>query len=294
MVMQWWAAGAAVAVVLAVVTQSAGWAFVPVAIGVVLLLAARGDGTRSDNTGDESPQASAVFDELPGVSPETRAEIEAKVAEAYPETVTVVHNADELSATLEEKPPEWPWAAFASVLVQRRDAVQSRLRDSKLGFSVPTGETARTDWDTARFVMDRLSEFNLIIDELEEFMRSPAFSELVEQCSDGTTADPGDIVHTANRLMDYHDRLLRVAERCRGLRVPPRHSQLLRDCARLIDMPVDGFRQFTANFVAFVAQIPELLHYGQGEIYGGQLVLEIDLYDALGDRILGQLRKITD
>lgn len=164
-----------------------------------------GDGTRSDNTGDESPPASAVFDELPGVSPETRAEIEAKVAEAYPETVTVVRNADELSAMLEEKPPEWPWAAFASVPVQRRNAVESRLRDSRLGFSVPTGETARTDWDTARFVMNRLSEFNLIIDELEEFMRSPAFSELVEQCSDGTTADPGDIVHTANRLMDYHD-----------------------------------------------------------------------------------------
>ena len=60
----------------------------------------------------------------------------------FPRTAAVAYTAADLDTLLAEKLPCWRWAAFASVLVQRRAAVQSRLRDAELGYSAPSGERA--------------------------------------------------------------------------------------------------------------------------------------------------------
>src|SRR5271166_459351 len=60
----------------------------------------------------------------------------------YPKTAAVADTAADLDALLAEKLPCWRWAAFASVLVQRRAAVQSRLRDDQLGYGAPSGDRA--------------------------------------------------------------------------------------------------------------------------------------------------------
>ena len=58
--------------------------------------------------------------------------------EATPESTqvaAVAYTAGNLVKLVREKLPCWRWAAFASVLVQRRAPLQARLRDSALGFT---------------------------------------------------------------------------------------------------------------------------------------------------------------
>lgn len=172
--------------------------------------------------------------------------------------------------------------------------MQDRLRDSRLRFAVPSGESAQTDREVARFVLERIQELSQLADELEDFMRNPAFRDIFERCSDADRADPADIMHVAQRLMDFHDRFLQLGERCRGLKVPHEHAKLLRDCGRLINVPLDGFRCFIDDLVAFVAQIPGLLHHGHGVIDGGRMVLEIDLDDDVVDQIFTRVRQIMN
>lgn len=45
---------------------------------------------------------------------------------------------DELDALVREKPQAWEQTLFASILVQRAAPLQSRLRDSELGFTAPS------------------------------------------------------------------------------------------------------------------------------------------------------------
>jgi hypothetical protein len=65
----------------------------------------------------------------------------------------VAYTPEDLATLLADKLPCWRWAAFASVLVQRRAEVQSRLRDSQLGYGRPTGEHADSGVEVGRFVV---------------------------------------------------------------------------------------------------------------------------------------------
>ena len=56
-----------------------------------------------------------------------------------------------LAKMIAERTPGWRWAAFASVLVQRRAALRPRLRDLQLGFATPSGARARSGAEVARF-----------------------------------------------------------------------------------------------------------------------------------------------
>lgn len=261
-------------------------------IGMMMLLSARRNG-RSEPA-PRSIATSESFD-VSGVPRKIRAEIEAKVSEEFPPTAVVAHSADELAELLTDKLPAWPWAAFVSVLVQRRDAVQDRLRDNRLEYAVATGESARTDSAVVRFVVDRMSELDELTDQLEQFMLSGAFRQLVSTIGNEDDADAADIVHTANRLMDLHDRFLLLAERCRGVRVPREHTELMQSCARLAGAPLEGYRKFIDDFIAVLAKVPGWLHYSDGDVDAGQVVLTIDMdYDDLLEQVFAQVRRIMN
>lgn len=262
------------------------------AIGALLLFGARCNR-------QETPALTQVdidtFDAMSAVPHEIWTEIEAKVAEEYPRTASVVDTADALTELVTEKLPGWPWAAFVSVLVQRREAVRDRVLDSRLGFAVPTSESARSDGAVARFVVDRMSELMTQLDQLEEVMHSAGFRNVLGAMADDDDADSGDILHTANRLMDVHDRFLELAERCRGVNLPSRHVPLLNDCARLAGVPLDGYQKFIDDFTALVAKVPGWLYYSDGDIDAGQVVLDIDMDDdELRERIFGQVRQLMN
>ena len=134
-----------------------------------------------------------------------------------PKTAAVAYTAADLDALLVGKLPCWRLAAFASVLVQRRAAVQSRLRDAELGYSAPNGERADSGAQVGRFVVDRMDEVLVLVNQVESFILTPTFVRVFGDPGNEGSADSEGIVHTANRLMDYHERFLALAERCRGL-----------------------------------------------------------------------------
>jgi hypothetical protein len=59
--------------------------------------------------------------------------------------------------------------------------------------------------------------------------------------------------------MDYRERFLGLAERCRGLAAPSGYAGLLRDLAHLMDAPLAGYRRFINEFVEHVGEMPELV-----------------------------------
>ena len=62
---------------------------------------------------------------------------------------------------------------------------------------------------------DCMEEVRQLVGQSEAFMLAPAFMEVFGSKGDESTADTDGILHVANRLMDYHERFLKLAERCR-------------------------------------------------------------------------------
>jgi hypothetical protein len=220
-------------------------------------------------------------------------DIELGKSSDYPKTAAVAYTAADLDALLEQKLPCWRWAAFASVLVQRRAAVQSRLRDARLGYGAPSGERVSSGAQLGRFVMDRMDELLVLVKQVESFMLTPAFVGVFGDPGNEGSADADGIVPTANRLMDYHERFLILSERCRGLTVPSDHEKLLRDLGTLMDVPLVGYRKFIDDFVERVAEMPEVLHYARGTVELDPVLLHMDVEDQLLERITKQVSEIA-
>src|SRR6185312_542402 len=96
-------------------------------------------------------------------------EVELGKSTDYPKTAAVAYAAADLDTLLAEKLPCWRWAAFASVLVQRRAAVRARLRDAELGFCAPSGERVGSGAEVGRFVLDRMDEMVVLVDQVDSF-----------------------------------------------------------------------------------------------------------------------------
>jgi hypothetical protein len=227
------------------------------------------------------------------IKPEPNIDAEWEKAADYPKTAAVAYKPADLATLLAEKLPCWRWAAFASVLVQRRAEVQSRLRDDQLGYGAPSGERVGSGAEVGRFVVDRMDELLTLVNQVESFMLTPAFVGVFGQPGDESSADAEGIVHTANRLMDYHERFLGLAERCRGLAVPSHYEGLLRDLAQLMDVPLVGYRAFIDDFVERVGEMPEMLHYAHGPVELDPVVLHMDVDDKLLARITKQINQIA-
>ncbi len=191
---------------------------------------------------------------------------------------------------LAEKPPGWRWAAFASVLVQRREAVRPRLRDCELGYTTSSGARAHSGVEVARFVTDCMNELGQLVNQVEAFMLAPAFMGVFGERGDESTADADGIVHTANRLMDYHDRFLNVAERCRDFAAPSQYAGLMHDSVQLTNIPLDGYRTFIDDFVETINEMPELVRHGLGTVEADPICLHMAVDDQLIRRITKQVK----
>lgn len=197
---------------------------------------------------------------------------------------------DELAQLLADKAPGWRWAVFASVLVQRRAAVRSRLRDVRLGYATPTGGYPVSGGDVAYFATAGMEELAKLVDQTEAFMLTPAFMEVFGRRGDESTADAEGIVQVANRLMDYHERFLVLAERCRDFDAPVRYSGLMGDCRQLMRIPLDGYDTFIDDFAEFIVRMPDMMCHGRGTVEAEPISLHMSVDDLLLKRVTREIR----
>jgi hypothetical protein len=203
---------------------------------------------------------------------------------------TVVHTPAELASMLKDKPPAWRYAAFVSILVQRRAVIAARVRDARLGFAGPTGEITGTDIEAGLFFSERLADLSRLIGQIDGFMLSPAFQGVFGDREENADAD--GIVHAAHRLMDYHDQMLALTERCRGVRVPWSCADLQRDMGLLTSIPVDGFATFIEDFTDRIAESADVARYGTGDVQLDPVMFSVVDDDDLLGRVSARLQHI--
>lgn len=102
------------------------------------------------------------------------------------------------------------------MLVQRYAALQARLRDQQLGYAPHRGPRIHTDFQLGQYLFELLDQMSTLVSQVEELMLSPAFIRMFGDPTDEDTADAEAIMHAAHRLMNLHERLLSLTERCRG------------------------------------------------------------------------------
>lgn len=208
----------------------------------------------------------------------------------------IVHTEAELTALLAARLPSWRYAAFVSVLVQRRAAVQSRLRDARMGYleaAEPSGPVLRTAAEAGLFFTERLGDLSDLIGQVDAFMLSAAFQEVFGDPHDGDSADAGGLLHAAHRLMDYHDRLLALSERCRAVRTPIDCRDLQRDFAVLTAVPLDGFTAFIDEFARRVDQMADVARYATGDVELEPVALSMDDDARVVERVSARLQQIS-
>jgi hypothetical protein len=189
---------------------------------------------------------------------------------------TMGATADERATLVREKPSGWTWALFASVLAQRRNAVLPRLRDSELEFSPSAGIPVYSGTELAIILFGFVDEMLSIARQIDGFMAAPAFMATLNP-ADEHGGDAEAIEHVANRLMDYHDRLLELSERCRGVTPSSYHRDVVAECARVINRLLQGYRDFIAELVDVVEALPKFLRHADGDVHLGSLALDLDI-----------------
>lgn len=194
----------------------------------------------------------------------------------------MARTAGELATLKKQKPRGWQVALFGSALQQRTAELVPRLRDSRSGFTTGDGMHASSG--------PRLADVLLgLIDQMLSTSRQLA--DFLDSCVSITKEDDADAVeHTAHRLMDYQVRLLELSERCRALSAPSAYTDVIASCARILDTPVQGFREFVDEYVEVADALPRLLEHVTGRLEVPAIVLDLAIDDTLFDTTTARLR----
>ncbi|MBS9535481.1 hypothetical protein KIH27_17995 [Mycobacterium sp. M1] len=310
------AVGAVAAVLLALAAGSIGWA---VTIGVVAALSFAGfallprlarrraiaarDRDALRERADRQNRW-ALRGDSRGLYGPDGAELMRRIAEPIPgkpavdtdadvQVAAVAYTPEDLATLLADRPACWRYAVFASVLVQRRAALQPRLRDQELGYAPPSGGRLRVGFELGRYLYDLLEQMLALVEQAEVLMLSPGFTRMFGDPRDEDTADADAIVHAANRLMDLHERILGLAEKCRGVNAPIEHADVVRDCARVLDAPLEGYRRFVDEFVSRVGEMAEMLPHARGTIELDPVMLAVDDSGVLIEKACAGLTKLS-
>ena len=203
----------------------------------------------------------------------------------------------ELSRLLTDKPPAWPWAVFTSVLVQRRNAVQTRLRTVASGYQPYPGLPpldGREYCDTAYQAMNVIND---TVTQIEQFLLSPAFTGAFGETGRGATGepDPDAILQVAHRLMDYYEVLLVQAESCLQTPVRPEVRVFVQDMGSFTLCPLIGYEHFIPTMCARVGQAQDLLPYTTADtiVALDNATLSMTVPDGLTDRIVAHMNRFT-
>ena len=202
---------------------------------------------------------------------------------------------EDLTRLIADKPPAWPWTVFTSVLLQRRNAVQGRLRNCVSGYQprpgIPPLSGQAYSW-TAYQAMNAIAD---LVAQLEQFMLSPAFKGAFGDGSGEDSADADAIVGIASRLMDYHEAFLRHAETCLQTPVESAVLTFVQDMGAFTLCPLVGYEQFIPTMCARIGEAQDLLPYTDADtvVALDDVSLVIALPDGLIERVVAHIKRFS-
>ena len=200
-----------------------------------------------------------------------------------------------LAQLMADKPAAWPWAVFASVLVQRRNAVQGRLRSVASGYQPDPRILPISGQAYALRAHEAMKRIIDLVAQLEQFMLSPAFNGAFGEPGRDASADADAIVNVANRLMDYHEAFLAQAETCVQTPVELDALQFVQDAGAITMLPLVGYEDFIVTMCARIGEAQELLPYGDADtvMQLDDVKLTMTMPDDLSDRFFAQMKRFT-
>jgi hypothetical protein len=194
-----------------------------------------------------------------------------------------------------DKPAAWPVALFASVLVQRRNAVQARLRRVASGYQPPAGAMPLSGQAYSQIAHQAVKSIVGLIEQIEQFMLSPAFTGAFGEVGGTGSADPEAIIANADRLMDYHEALLVQAQTCLQTPVDNDVLTFVQDAGAVALVPLLGYEEFITTMCARIGEAQELLPYGDGNtvMQLDDVTLKIAMPEDLSERFFAQIKRFN-
>jgi hypothetical protein len=193
---------------------------------------------------------------------------------------------------LQEKPPGWAWAAFASAVFQRWAALEERKVAQVVGAPVPPTGRLRTGREVAHFVGAHMRAADDVVAEVADFLRTPAFAAAFGLPGDESTADAEGLLRAAHHLGDRYERLLEVAEDCRRHSVPRQYEVLVKGCTQFVNRHLQDFAGFVDDVLERQETVQQAVLSGQGCEQVEALRLHITTDDRLVWSILDRLQAI--
>ncbi|MGW6376141.1 TIR domain-containing protein [Rhodococcus sp. NPDC055112] len=206
---------------------------------------------------------------------------------------TVVDDQEGLTKLIQERPHSWQWAAFASVMVQRRNALKAAIRDLELGYAQPNSIRISTATELRDFVGNAMNDVEQLGTQVSNLVLTDAFKAAFGEPND-LSDDPEALVHAANRLMDLYERFIELAQRAQGASAKSAYMNVLNTCARFSDSPRQGLDELIDNYVTTVHELPKRLVEARGENVIVPLELKLHMDNDLLEQAIRQLREVFE
>lgn len=202
---------------------------------------------------------------------------------------------DAFARLLADKPPAWRWAVFTSVLLRRRDAAQSRLRRCVSGYQPRAGVAPLSGRAYSLEVYRRTTETDDVTAQLEQFVFSPAFTGVMNDRGEASRGDSDAVLDIANRLMDYHEAFLSIAEACLQTPIQPEARVFAQDMGALTLCPLVGYDRFIVTMCARLGEAQDLLPYTTEDTVVGldNAILNLAAPHGLRDRIVAHVKEFN-
>jgi TIR domain len=192
-----------------------------------------------------------------------------------PEAVisSVPRTSDEQRELLAQRPFAWEYLLYASVLLERRTAIEEKWRDNEIRYARKTGNVM-DDGTAIRYLSAATQQASLISSGITRVLDSDA-----QTAAFGAPGEPGDperIEHLATRLIGVYEEFLDWARDLRSITVDAELRQAFELAARLADRPARQIREFVDSFVASVEKFSGQIQGNETIVIRMTLTLDID------------------
>jgi hypothetical protein len=196
--------------------------------------------------------------------------------------------AGELAQVLAERPRGWEYLYFAGLLHTERESLEDKYRDHEIGYAPTTGERVEDD-GAITYLQRALDDIGSLVQRLAVLL-APAHQERAFGAP-GVAGSPERIRHLATRWTATYSDLLAWSARLRGASRAAKWAQAFALLARVADVPLHRYREFTDRLVQEVDRIPHRL--AAKEMVSLELTLVLAVDEELLAQFTRELKRLT-